>query len=246
MLAQIIKLVRSFFSKPVPHNSFPTDNQGVLEGVSPTDFVAGAIPFEERNPSADWRPYLPDGELQRSANADGMHCVSSSNTNSSEIQIKQMSNQVWNFSERFLAKMSNTTRQGNWLNVVAETVRKNGLVSEASWPTPKDFTWESFYTEIPDEVKARAKAEFPFSIAYEWVPSDKASLLYHLQHAPLQITIPGQNPVHAVVLVAIVGDLYYYYDSYAPFLKSMSTPPASAMKIVPVRQSNYHAEDCLE
>jgi hypothetical protein len=63
-------------------------------------------------------------------------------------------------------------------------------------------------------------------------PEPGGSLLKHLQHAPIQITIPGSNPIHAVCLVAIVGDVYYYYDSYAPFLKSMSTPPASALKVV--------------
>ena len=124
------------------------------------------------------------------------------------------------------------TRQGNYLNIVADTARKNGLVSEAAWPAPENFTWETYYSEIPQEVKDRAKKEFPFTIAYEWIPTDKASLLAHLQHAPIQITIPGKNPNHAVVLVAIVDNLYYYYDSYAPHLKTMSTPPASALKIV--------------
>src|SRR5437867_1784293 len=114
----------------IPHNSFPTNNQGVLDGQRDTDFVAGTIPFEVKN---------------------------------------------------------------------------------------------AWYADIPADVIAKGKEQFPFSIAYEWITPDKNTLVHHLQHAPIQITIPGTNPIHAVVLVAIVGDVYYYFDSYSPFIKSMST-----------------------
>lgn len=228
----IFQWLVSLFSK-VPHNSFPNTNHGLIDYQNPADFVAGTLPFEVRNASADWRQWLPDkDEVQKSSNADAMACVSFSLTNSLEMQARKITGKNYNWSDRFLAKLSGTTKEGNALGVVADTVRKLGLVNESTWATPQDFTWSSFYVDVPDYVKAAAKAEFPFSIAYEWVPATKTSLQYHLQHAPLQITIPGKNPNHAVVLVAIVGSTYYYYDSYAPFLKSMSMPPHAALKVV--------------
>jgi len=223
--------VLSFFKK-VPHNSFPTDNQGIIEGIRDTDWVSGSIPFEVRNASGDWRPYLPTDERQSNGRADTMGCVSFSLTNSIEIQIKKLSKQEFNFSDRFLAKMSGTTRRGNLLSVVADTVRKYGLVKQETWPEPENYTWETYYSDIPQEIIDKGKTEFPFQIAYEWIAADRQSLQRHLQHAPIQITIPGSNPIHAVTLVAIVGDTYFYCDSYYPFLKSMSTPPASAFKTV--------------
>jgi len=230
----ILSWLLSFFRRPVPHNTFPTDNQGVLEGVKPEDFVAGAIPFEVRNASADWRPYLPSDERQSNGRADTMACVSYSFTNCVEIQLKKLTGQDFNFSDRFLAKLSGTTRQGNYLNTVADTARKLGLVKQETWPEPNDYTWESYYTDIPPDVVIKGKTEFPFAVAYEWIPSNAQTLAYHLRHAPIQITIPGSKPYHAVVLVYVdvQKNLFYYYDSYAPHLKTMSGPPASALKVV--------------
>lgn len=229
----ILSWLASLFSKPVPHDSFPTDNTGVLHDIRDTDWVAGSIPFEVRNASGDWRAFLPTpDEVQNSQYADSMACVSFSLTNSLEIQAKKLTGKEYNWSDRYLAKLSGTTKTGNFQYKVADAVRAFGLVNQETWPTPLSFTWDTFYSAIPTELVARAAAEFPFSIAYEWISTERTSLLHHLQHAPIQMTIPGQNPFHAVCLVAIVGNLYYYYDSYAPFLKTMSGPPATAMKIV--------------
>src|SRR5438045_3431586 len=97
----------SLFQKPVPHNTFPTDNTGLLDGQRDTDFVAGTLPFEVRNASADWRPYLPTtDETQHSSREDFMDCVSFSGTSDLEIQARKMAGQVFNWSDRFLAKLS--------------------------------------------------------------------------------------------------------------------------------------------
>lgn len=242
---KIFEFLLSLFKRAeavIPHNSFPDQNQGVLDDRRDTDYAAGSLPFEVRNASADWRPYVPtQGEVQYDRFTDVQGCVSFSLTNSLETQGKKMDGRTYNWADRFLAKMSGTTKNGNFLYKVADTVRQYGLVNETTYPTPPDFTWDSYYADIPADVVAKGKAEFPFTIAYEWVYSSgsiltdaqkMAALQRHLQHAPIQITIPGQNPIHAVVLVAIAGGKYYYYDSYAPFMKSMDTPPASALKVV--------------
>lgn len=122
----------------------------MIEGRRDTDFTAGTIPFEERNPSGDWRNYLPTEEHQYSDNTDTMACVSFSLDNDIEIQ-KQFEGREVNYADRFLAKMSGTTHDGNWLWKVADTVRQYGLVTEDLWPAPPHYTWDSYYAPIPQE-----------------------------------------------------------------------------------------------
>lgn len=211
-------------------NDFPKENLGVIEGVRPTDFVAGALPYEERLPSGDWRPYLVKEEHQYSDNIDTMACVSFSLNNSLEIQNKFLTGEEVNFSDRFLAKMSNTTPQGNWLNVVADTARNIGLVTEDLWPAPPNYTWNSYYSSIPQEVINKAQK---FDISYEWIPTDLASLTKHLKQAPLQIVVPVPYPNHAVVLVHLEGETAYYFDTYSPHLKTMNfTYISSGLKVI--------------
>src|SRR3990167_7048548 len=96
-------------------------NRGVILGQRPDDFVGGTIPYEVRLPSGNWDAFLPSGEWQRSqpdpvkGYIDTMACVSFSALNSIETQIRFLTGQSINYSDRFTAKMSGTTPQGNWL-----------------------------------------------------------------------------------------------------------------------------------
>lgn len=208
----------------------PQENTGVIEGSGTTSlWIAGSIPYEVRLESGDWRPYLVLEEHQYSQNTDTMACVSFSCNNDLEIQNKFLGNDV-NFSDRFLAKMSGTTPEGNYLDKVAETAKNIGLVKEEEWPEPLNYTWSSYYAAIPQEVINKAIKQ---DIQYENIPKYKDNLIYHLKQAPIQITIPEPHPNHAVVLVAIVGDTAYYFDTYSPYLKTINVSLISyALKIV--------------
>jgi hypothetical protein len=205
-------------------------NLGVLIGKRPADFVGGTLPYIVRVPDGDWRPFLVKEEKQYSDNADTMGCVSFSANNSLEIQTKQQTGLEVNYSDRFLAKMSGTTHEGNYLYKVADTLR-NGIVTEDQYPTPSSYTWDSYYAPISDDVIKKARK---LDVAYEWVKSDKATLKHHLKHAPIQIIITKNNPNHAVVLVAIEGDTAYYFDTYPPYLKTINVSDIypDALKIV--------------
>jgi hypothetical protein len=215
----------------------PKENTGVLIGQRDTDFIAGILPYEVRNEKGDWRPHLVKEEKQYSENVDTMGCVSFSMNNCLEIQHKHQTGEEVNFSDRFLAKMSETTPQGNYLYKVADAVRKYGLITEEQWPTPPAYTWASYYADIPQEVKDKAQK---MEMGYEWITPSKNDLLYHLKHAPIQIVIPEPHPNHAVVLVAIEGDKAFYFDTYAPYLKSISVSKInSALKPVLTMQNEF-------
>ncbi len=208
----------------------PQQNTGFIEG-SGTDnlWLAGTIPYETILPSGDWRSFLPLGEKQKNPH-ETMSCVSQSCLSILEIQTKQQGGAEPNWSDRFIAKMSGTTAQGNRFDVVADTVRKIGVVKEEVWPAPTGLSWNQYYSEIPQSVIDQAQK---VDIAYESIVPGESDLRHHLKQAPLQVSIPQPYPNHAVVLVHLENGLAYYFDSYSPFLKTIAIKKiARAFKIV--------------
>ena len=135
--------------------------------------------------------------------------------------------------------MSGTTAQGNWLFRVADSIRRDGLVDEAEWPTPPNFTWEEYYQHPPIESVDKGRLFLrEWAVQYEWVDITPESLEKHLKHAPLQVTIPG----HAVVNFFRNEDIQRYFDSYDPFIKERTEPFLSAMKIVLSRKGMSEKE----
>ena len=222
-------------------DEIPQINTGVIEGIGiPGLWIGGTIPYEVRNESGDWRPFLVKEEKQYSDNVDTMGCVSFSLNNDLEIQRKFEGIDV-NYSDRFLAKISGTTPNGNFLDVVAYFAKNTGLVLENEWPSPLNYNWASYYSAIPSEVMAKTVKQ---NIAYESTPTDKANLLKQLKQCPIQITIPKPQPNHAVVLVHIEGDTAYYFDTYPNYLKTINVNLISyALKVVLKGQSMHLAND---
>lgn len=111
-----------------------------------------------------------------------------------------------NFSNRYTAKMSGTTKDGNSLPAVAEAMRLHkdgtgfGLIPDSMWPTPVDEItanpgkyWETYYEDPPQEcIEMGAKFLTWFKLEYEWVfypgsPATTLTLENSLTIAPLQI-----------------------------------------------------------
>ena len=203
-------------------------NYGVIEGKRETDYLGGTLPYEVRT-NGDWTPYLPSGETQTNSKIDYMSCVTYSALNSIEAQYRFLTGKEINLSDRFTAKMSGTTPQGNYLYAVADSIRKDGVVPEEEWPTNISYTWEQHYADIPQSVKDKAK-EFlkDWEVTYEWIDFDRMEIMKHLKHAPIQVTIPG----HAVLCFYTEEQVSKYFDSYAPYIKERTLPFVSAMKIV--------------
>jgi hypothetical protein len=224
-------------------------NHGVILGQRETDYVGGTLPFEERNPSGEWTQYLPVGERQYSnpGGGDSMSCVSFSAINSIEIQEKFLTGRESNYSDRWTAKMSDTTPEGNYLWKVADTIRKQGLIPQEMYsypPTP--WTFNQFHAPIPEPLYSRLLAKgsewlSKWDVAYEWIEVTKEPLLKHLKHAPLQMVIPG----HAVVGFLCRDDVLRYFDTYEHGSTWTVDKPISAythaMKIV-LTPKNYMNE----
>lgn len=207
-------------------------NHGVLTGQRDTDYLAGTLPYKE-NTNGDWTPHLPPGEWQRFPTLETMACVSFSALNIIETLYHFYTGEHKNFSDRFTARMSGTTPDGNYLWKVADSIRKDGIVEEEEWPTPANPTWESYYATPPIELINKAKGFLNlWDIKYEWISGirgiDRDTLIHHLKQSPIQVVIPG----HAVMNFYTNNDLYKYFDHYQPFIKQRTGDFTHALKYV--------------
>jgi hypothetical protein len=196
------------------------------------DYRFGALNETVVNPSGNWKKYLPVNEHQN-LGLETMACVSFSALNCLEILYKFQYGSEVNFSDRFTAKMSGTTKRGNWLTSVGESIRHDGLVLEKDYPSVWT-SWNDFYKEVPNEILYKV---IKHQVNYEWIiPTNADSLFHALKVAPIQVVVHAwENPVngiyqkthkalnHAVTLVnAVYGEYWEVFDSYDKFIKKLS------------------------
>lgn len=228
-----------------------------------------------RNPSGDWRTYEPQGENQKlmgaatptsSTGFETDACVSFSACDTIEVFVDWLISQRmvpqetvdWlrangyfdgdgklNTSDRFVAKVSGTTLNGNGFQPVGDAIKHYGLVPETLWPFPineidQDYTnaWNIYYKDVPQNVLDMGQ-EFlkRFRINYEWVfarpgTATPTTVLNSLRIAPLQIATAvcdpwntaepiqgcGAGASHATCLTAVDTD-YHILDHYVPYDK---------------------------
>lgn len=232
-MPNIWKVIKSLFIKPLPR----PDNTGIILGNKETDYFVGAnspIEYKERLRDGNWTPYAFDTEPQSSNRGDSMACVSHSALNIIQAQEFYITGRKVNYSKRWIAKMSGTTRQGNYLNTVADTIRKYGLVLEEDYPTPESFTWDDYHADIPKDLKDRLEQKGKewlkrWKVEYEFLQLGDANFDRHLKHAPIQVVIPG----HAVAGIYSPDQFMTYLDSYSPWVKKYSSNGLlSAMKLI--------------
>lgn len=188
-------------------------NLGVIIEQKPTDYVAGTLPYEVLNPSGNWTPYLPSEETQALTHfTDSMACVTYSCLNVIETIIKFKTGQTVNFSDRFIAKLSGTTIQGNTVQRVLDTINKYGLVLEEDWPANPNFNWDAYYAPIPQSVLDKASKNIKVQYEFHYPPHDYEK---ELKHVPLEMIIEKNVPYHSVEMVNTTQQ----FDSYFPNLK---------------------------
>ena len=148
--------------------------------------------------------YLPEGELQKGSD-DFQDCVTRGYHNILETKFTfryrrkmfKSENMVWlydnsyvvnrngqdfiEFSDRFIAILSGTTRQGNSMKAPAQAIHTYGLIPKTRLSKEEWMTWEEYHdvTKITPELK-KLGAEFlkRFAVNYEQVfIQDLADLL---------------------------------------------------------------------
>lgn len=236
---------------------FFNKNYGIkLADIKSEDYLFGGfngVPKEVLIPDKDWTSYLPSNELQKMQVQDTMACVSYSTLNCLEILLNyQIANNELNqqdinwlrdndylnehnkvaggFSDRFLAKMSDTSKSGNYLSKVGDSVRHHGLVPDNKWNFQLNFDWDKYYQEIPEEIK-QIGLDFlnRFKINYEIVYASQFEEA--LKYSPIQVIVHAWKKNNNGIYIRNAETLNHavtlfkprhIFDHYDPFIKQLS------------------------
>lgn len=235
-----------------------TKNRGlILRPPSPQDWVFGGVSGLDnelpRSLDQNWTMWRPTFERQSyitpsNGVLETMSCVSQSYCNCLEtllnwymghnllpephrrflIDYGYFKNGQVNFSDRALAKMSDTSKRGNSGWVVAMTARKQGLIPENDWHwDSSQETWEDYYADIPADLLEKAEKFLEmFGLPFEFVYGEE-NLRNSLFFRPVQVYVKWTNieidgikqhvngePNHAVELLATNG-FDTLFDTYA-------------------------------
>ncbi|HLB57775.1 MAG TPA: C1 family peptidase [Gammaproteobacteria bacterium] len=212
----------------------------VKKDIKPSDDFFGGVSrsagLEIQNESGQWLDWLPVGEKQSTPFFDTFSCVSYSALNCIEILQKYIWGIDNNYSDRALAKMSGTTQdRGNYMSVVADTIRNVGLIDEKSWPM-FGKNWTEYMAEIPPDVAKETNYFLEkYQVKYEFVQSK--NIIEALKFAPLQVMVyawskpidgiyqdfKGKGRNHAVTLIGYKKNLYWIiFDHYDNFIKKLA------------------------
>lgn len=224
----------------------------LIKVPGPEDYIAGGettIGAEVRIQDGNWTPYIPSTEAQFAPGFDTMSCVTFSATNVLEMQVNWLirngkmsqkaidglkalgffdANGNFNISDRYTAIMSGTTKNGNYFQKVAESLRKDGILPEKDFPF-EGSTFEEYHdaSKITAAMKAKAQKAYEFlTLAYDWVFFDDVPELSEdqfnkateaLKTVPVQIGI--QTPAtHAISMVSLYkqnnNPYYKVFDHY--------------------------------
>ena len=235
----------------------------ILEPLDHQDYLLGGdngIFNEVLFKNGNCIEYLPSDERQKRYNLETFACASFAPCNVLEIIFncliannRLMDEDVeWlrdngyfdekgkiNFSDRFIAKLSGTTRQGNTFKRPADTIRHLGLVPERQWDYPRNqynkrLEWDHYYQNIPDSIiKVGEEFKKRFDLNYEIV--FRNDFKFALQYSPLVVGVyawikkdniyinRGNKANHASVLAFSDFTAHLDYDTYDPFLKRLDT-----------------------
>ncbi len=206
-----------------------------------TDYIAGIFSSLDKKilqPDGQWTDYLPTDEKQQGRYVETMACTCFSLLNVLEMLAKKREFGDWNKSDRFTAKMSGVTQNGNSMNVVLDSVRKlNGTVQEQDWPADIDnFNWSQFYAPVPQNIKDKGIIFVnDYEVGYEVVSNAPQALKQALTYSPLYVagsawaenskglyyTFGGAN--HAFTIVGYKdGEYWLAFDSYPEYLKKLA------------------------
>lgn len=188
----------------------------------------GSVPLV---PDGQWNDYLPPAEEQKRYNLETQMCVSINTLAAIEILQKRVYGLQTEWSDRWLAKMSETTKYGNDPKKVAETIYYKGGVYEEEWPwTPEIDTWDEFYAGIPMDIQVRGQVRFRsvYEFGYQFVKPTHEKMMEALTRSPLGVDVyawdeggggiyerNGQQSNHWCVIYSYKKGRYWKcYDSY--------------------------------
>jgi len=209
--------------------------------IKEQDYVLGSelsAPFEITKTDGDWTSYIPEGEPQKRGSLETNSCTNFAWLNMVETFLNFKYKDNRNFSERFLAIVSEQKRRGNDPHKVAEAIRKIGLVEEYKLPFNENMHWDTYFNPNPMTryyLKDAKKWLNKYGFKHEYIfrkeiplKHKQDLLLQALQRSPVGVSVyawleendlyikpEGEQDTHFTVLVgAKNGEYWIVYDSY--------------------------------
>jgi hypothetical protein len=175
--------LRTFKAKVFKVNSGFTGH-GIIE----THYKFGAVHPDIKS-DGDWSNVKTIDKCQNRNGLETMDCTVFGLYSCLKAIAKFKWNEDWNLSERHGGKMCGTTRQGNNMTTVLDTIRKiSGVVNESDWPWTTENTWEAFYSSIPKVIILKGQDWIKrYALNYEVVPMNKQAIASALKKAPLYV-----------------------------------------------------------
>lgn len=220
------------------------EQTGLIFELKPTDYIVGASPLVGVDilPDGDWEKYLPMGEMQAKMFVfDTLSCATFSALKIvpmwinyfiekgvfSVAQLETLNklgfffDGKFNANEQFTAIMSGTTKQGNTMQNVWDSIRRDGLLPQNDLPPVDNYsTFEEYHNKnlITEEMKIKARKFLEImDFSYEFLTlssSDVNLIAPAFKQCPVQLGIPAVAR-HAVPAYKDP----FYFDSYEPFKK---------------------------
>jgi hypothetical protein len=184
-------------------------------------------------------------ETQFGAKLESMGCTGFGTNNIYELIAKAQYGLNWNLSDRFINKVSGTTRQGNTVDAPIDAMRKFGFLFEDEYPWNRDtFSWDDYYSTVPANKLKLAKTRLnDWEFKHEYVPiGNKEAIMNALKTSPLGGTVyawqknadsiyysGGNRPNHytVVILGYVKGKYWICGDSYPEDFQYNDNPQPS-------------------
>lgn len=203
----------------------------IQDDIRPEDYVFGksTVSKDILAPGGRWDAYLPLPEYQSKPTVETSACVTFGTYNVLEAILKRKYKVDANFSERYGAKLTGTTQQGNSPQKVAEYTRKYiGAISEGMLPFDDTVTtWDMFYSGVNFSHWINGiQWILRWKMNHEWVDGSAEAMKDALTLSPLGVAVHawrkqyglyvregGDN--HWCVIYGYKNDKYWeVYDSY--------------------------------
>ena len=160
----------------------------IIKKPDPRDYILGAapIPFPVINEIGDWTDSLPVKEFQNLNNIEPYACVPFTILNCVETLIKYKYGIETNWSDRFLAAISDTRKNnGSVPQDVCYLLHKMGVPPQKVWPFDETIdTLDKFFAPIPDEIHAIAEEFKVWDFKYAHVPATDFGIEEGLKRSP--------------------------------------------------------------
>lgn len=214
-----------------------------IKPIEPEHFVFGDARLGDQPvlTDGDWSSFLPIPEDQAPFGFEPMCCTTFALLNCVEIMLRQKYGATDNYSDKFLAYVSGTTKSGNDPHTVAEALRTKGDVYEADYQyTSSDNSWEKFYA-VPEKWLYTKALEFiaQYNFGHSWVsPVSQQAMMNALNYSPLTAgvyaweldpqtgyytnkqNLPAEHDV--CVYGYVQGQYWKIFDSYSQECKKLA------------------------